>query len=125
MNFSETFKSICLPSKVYFVLSFAGILLSLISPAVFGGVSFLVHLIHIGYVVFWTWILDLICKAGYSTISWILVFFPFIVIFMFVVLFVGAAEVSQLKRKKRAHKEQYTTSMPPHHATTHHATTHP
>lgn len=100
MNLSATFNSICLPSKVYFVLSFVTILLSLISPAVFGGLSFLSHLFHFIYVIFWTWVLDLICKAGYSTISWVLVFFPFIVIFLLLVLFVGASKVSHRKHRK-------------------------
>jgi hypothetical protein len=82
MNFSAVFKSICLPSKVYFVLAFIGILLSLFSPSLFGGVSLLVHLIHLVYVVFWTWVLNLICKAGYKWISWVLVLAPYVLIFL-------------------------------------------
>ena len=39
-------------------------------------------------ILFWTWVLNLICKAGYKGISWFLVLLPFILIFfmMWIVL---------------------------------------
>ena len=41
------------------------------------------------YIVFWTWVLNLICKAGYAEISWLLVLFPFILFFVLVgILFI-------------------------------------
>jgi hypothetical protein len=86
MNISAVFKSLCLPSKVYFVLAVIGILLSIFLPAVFGGASFLGQAIHIVYVVFWTWVLNLICKAGYKWLSWVLVLAPFVVAFFVVAL---------------------------------------
>jgi hypothetical protein len=78
------FKSLCLPSKVYFVLSFIGVLISILSPSIFGGASFFVHLVHLVYFVFWTWVLNLICKAGYKWISWVLVLAPFLLAFFIV-----------------------------------------
>ena len=81
MNYSATFKSLCLPSKIYFVLSIVGILSSLIAPSTFGNVSLFMQLIHFIYVVFWTWVLNLICKAGYKWLSWVLVLAPFLLIF--------------------------------------------
>lgn len=93
MNISATFKSLCLPSKVYFVLSFVGILMSVISPSIFGGASFLIHLVHLVYLVFWTWILNLICKAGYKWISWVLVLAPFVLAFLIVVLSVDVSQI--------------------------------
>ncbi len=36
------------------------------------------------YILFWTWVLNLICKDGHSTISWLLVLLPFI--FAFIIL---------------------------------------
>lgn len=41
-----------------------------------------VFLIKIVYVLFWTWILNIICRYGYSSISWFLVFIPFIMMFI-------------------------------------------
>ena len=85
MNVSATFKALCLPSKVYFVLAFVGILASVLSPSMFGGsVSLIVHLIHLVYVLFWAWVLNLICKAGYKWLSWVLVLAPYILMFLIV-----------------------------------------
>jgi len=89
---ASLFKSLCLPSKVYFVLSAVAIILTVLAPSVFGSVSILSQLIHVVYVVFWTWVLNLICKAGYKWISWVLVLAPFVIIFLLFSL-IGAAEV--------------------------------
>ena len=32
-------------------------------------------------ILFWTWVLNIICKAGYKWVSWLLVLLPFILIF--------------------------------------------
>ena len=34
------------------------------------------------YVVFWTWLLNLICRAGLSDLSWLLILFPIILFFV-------------------------------------------
>lgn len=86
MNFSAMFRALCLPSKIYFILGFVGILISLFTPSVFDGLSVFIHIIHLVYVVFWTWVLNLICKAGYKWISWVLVLAPFILVFLLVAL---------------------------------------
>ena len=39
------------------------------------------------YVVFWTWILNLMCKSGASIISWILVLLPILVMFLLIALY--------------------------------------
>ena len=91
---ASLFKSLCLPSKVYFVLSVVSILLTLIAPRMFGSISILAQFIHIIYAVFWTWILNLICKAGYKWISWVLVLAPLIIMFLLFSL-IGASELEQ------------------------------
>lgn len=78
MAAASLFQSLCLPSKVYFVLSVIAIIFSLMM----GGVIAIHHLVHIVYVVFWTWVLNLICRAGYKWISWVLVLVPLIVVFL-------------------------------------------
>lgn len=88
MNFTALFKSLCLPSKVYLVLSFIGILLSLFVPSL-GGFSLSLQLIHLVYIIFWTWVLNLICKAGYKVISWILVLAPFVLVFLLFTFVLG------------------------------------
>jgi len=38
-------------------------------------------LIKSACILFWTWVLNLICKAGYKEVSWFLVLLPFILMF--------------------------------------------
>lgn len=93
MNLSYTFKSLCLPSKVYFVLAVIGVFLTVIFPSIFGNVSLFMQLLHLVYIVFWTWVLHLICRAGYKFISWVLVLAPFVLMFIVVALSLSGATV--------------------------------
>jgi hypothetical protein len=45
---------------------------------------FLIYIVKFGYLLFVTIILDSLCKNGYASISWFLVFFP--ILFYFVAL---------------------------------------
>ena len=38
------------------------------------------------YVIFWTWILNTICKAGYKKLSWFILLLPFIAMFVLIAL---------------------------------------
>jgi hypothetical protein len=38
------------------------------------------------YILFWTWLLDIICKNGGEPFSWLLVLLPFILFFILVAL---------------------------------------
>lgn len=44
----------------------------------------LIFIIKIVYVLFWTWVLNLICRAGSPAISWFLVLLPFILSFVII-----------------------------------------
>lgn len=45
-----------------------------------------IFLLKAVYVLFWTWLLNIICKSGYETVAWVLVFLPFLVMFIFIAL---------------------------------------
>ena len=94
MAFPKTLKELCTPAYVYFVLSVIGIIASVIQnmgnkhkyklgmfeanvPS-----TILVFVVKIVYVLFWTWILNLICKDGHKGIAWFLVLIPFILLFV-------------------------------------------
>jgi len=38
------------------------------------------------YVVFWTWVLNSLCKAGYTRLSWFIFLLPFIAMFVLIAL---------------------------------------
>jgi hypothetical protein len=42
----------------------------------------LIFIIKILFVLFWTWVLNIMCKAGFSYVSWFFVLFPFILFFI-------------------------------------------
>jgi hypothetical protein len=44
----------------------------------------LIFVIKIVYVIFWTWLLNIICKSGFTSIAWFLVLFPFILLFILI-----------------------------------------
>ena len=41
------------------------------------------------YILVWTWLLNLMCKNGYESISWILVFIPIILMCIFMALYIA------------------------------------
>lgn len=47
---------------------------------------YLIFVIKIVYVIFWTWILNLICRSGLPIVSWLLVLFPLILFFLLIAI---------------------------------------
>ena len=99
MKLVSAFKSLCLPSKVYLVLSLVGVIVSIISPSMFIDTSFVMQFIHLVYIVFWTWILHLICSAGYKWISWVLVLAPFVAMFILFAFVLNGAKIVEEEQR--------------------------
>lgn len=90
-------KNLCSPAYLYFVFSMILLLVMIIqnfgntNTYCIGSLScdvpstVLIFIIKVVYILFWTWILNLICKAGYSSISWFLVFLPIILFFVLII----------------------------------------
>ena len=87
----RTLQTLCTPAYLYFVVSAAAIIISAFHnranrrtyalgkmrwpvPHTAG-----VFLVKVAQVLFWTWMLNLMCKAGYPSIAWALVLLPFII----------------------------------------------
>ena len=45
-----------------------------------------IFLIKFVYILFWTWILNLICSSGFTSIAWLLLLLPIILSFLLVAL---------------------------------------
>ncbi len=88
-------KKLCPPAMLYLVLSifsFLGILIqncNTSSRYIIGDMSAKVPCHNawffvgkIVYIVFWTWLLNLLCNKGFTTVSWFLVLLPFIAMFL-------------------------------------------
>ena len=94
MNIQKSLKGLCQPAHIYFVISMIAFVFMVIqnlgnthtyvcgmyqcsvenTTAVFVG--------KVLYVLFWTWLLNVFCKAGYEKLSWFLVIFPFVLMFV-------------------------------------------
>jgi hypothetical protein len=94
MAFPKSLKELCTPAYVYFILSVIGLTVSAIQNMGSKGIykmgmfsarvpsTLLVFLVKIIYILFWTWILNLICKDGHTGVAWFLVLIPFILLFV-------------------------------------------
>lgn len=89
-------KKLCTPSFIYFIISLFGLVLLGLQNLTNDdnslcvgnyectvGNKLLVFLINGIYILFWTFILDLMCKAGYSELSWIIILIPILLFFLF------------------------------------------
>ena len=92
-------KTMCTPAMVYLVLSMLTIFFMYVQNVnntdiyCLGDYScttssvYLIFLIKIIYVIFWTWILNIICSAGATNVAWFLVLLPYILLFVLLFLF--------------------------------------
>jgi hypothetical protein len=84
-NFPKTLKELCTPAMIYFVISITSLIMVLFqnlgnsNSYNIGSFSCrvpntaLVFVAELIYVLFWTYVLNLICKDGHTSLSWLLV----------------------------------------------------
>lgn len=92
-------RKLCTPAYLYLVISMFSIIIIMFQNAsnsntyCMGNYScqvsniFVVFAVKLLYVLFWTWILNFICNAGLPGVSWALLLFPFILMFIFIIVF--------------------------------------
>jgi hypothetical protein len=87
MSLGKTFKELCTPAMVYLAISIITIFVAL-----FNGVTIMIVAVNAIFVLFWTFILNLLCKNGMKYVSWFLVLLPYVTIFMGILMNVGNKE---------------------------------
>ena len=109
MAFPSKLSQLCTPSYIYFIISILAIAISAVQnmgnkykyslgsfscrvPSCVG-----VFIVKILYILFWTWILNLMCKDGHSGIAWFLVLLPFILLFVIM----GSVMMYQKRNKNK------------------------
>ena len=87
-------RKMCTPATLYFVISLFFLIvmgmsnlndsdhLCLGDYSCYVGNNTLVFLLNAVYILFWTFVLDLMCKNGYTSLSWFVFLLPFILLFM-------------------------------------------
>lgn len=104
-------KGLCPPAKFYLYLSVFGLLLSLVQNAQnldnnkykCGSYSanvpsvLLIFVFKMIYIVFWTYVLNLLCRDDNKPFAWLLVLFPFILLFVIlgVLLLTGGEKTTE------------------------------
>jgi hypothetical protein len=94
VDLPKEFKNLCTPASIYFFISIFGLFLIFIQN--FRNT----HSYHVGnfscrvpnttavfvakliYVLFWTYVINLICKDGHGGLAWLLVLFPFLLLWL-------------------------------------------
>lgn len=96
--FPKRLKELCLPARVYFIVSIIALLIMLFqnlgNSRMYRLGTFtkkvsstvLIFLMKLIYILFWTYVLNLICKDGHSSLSWFLVLLPFVLFFVLLAL---------------------------------------
>tara|TARA_Y100000389_G_C17103277_1_gene337010 strand:- start:280 stop:603 length:324 start_codon:yes stop_codon:yes gene_type:complete len=97
MKLLKFFKQMCTPAQIYFGISFLSILIMMIqniqdqnsyccglikAPSPVNNIVYFVF--KIIYVLVWTYLLNLLCKKGYKTMSWVILLLPLIAMFILV-----------------------------------------
>jgi hypothetical protein len=94
--FPKSLKELCTPAVVYFVISIVSLVIVLLQNL--GNTNSyhigcfscrvpnttVVFITKLIYVLFWTYIINLICKDGHTGLSWLLVLLPFILLFVII-----------------------------------------
>lgn len=89
-------RNLCSPALFYLVVSLSALLVMFLQNSTnekvycLGHYScdvpsvFLIFVVKILYILFWTWVLNLICRDGYPIVSWVLVLLPIVLFFVLI-----------------------------------------
>jgi len=109
MAFPSKLSQLCTPAYIYFIISVLAIAIAAVQNLGnnhkynLGSFScrvpscITVFIMKIVYILFWTWVLNLMCRDGHSEIAWFFVLLPFILMFVII----GSAMMYQKRYAKR------------------------
>lgn len=75
MNTQFKFEKYCSPAQLYLILAVIGLVSGFLK-----NFRILTLIFNAIFVILFAWILNLLCLKGFTTISWVLVFLPFILL---------------------------------------------
>ena len=84
--------NLCTPALMYFILAVMSILLLIVNKT-----TIMIVFSNIVWVLLWTWFLNFICRKGFTSISWVLVLAPYVIILLAVAT--GMVKLSDLQPK--------------------------
>jgi len=90
--------NMCTPASIYFIISLIALIILGVSNLGNNdrlcvgsydcnvGNNTIVFTLNAIYILFWTFLLDLMCKNGYTSISWFVLLLPFLLSFIFLAM---------------------------------------
>ena len=96
MAFPTSLKELCTPASLYFIISMIGLFIVLMQNLGYSNSYHVgsfscrvpsttaVFIAKLIYVLFWTYVLNLICKDGHVGVSWLLVLLPWLLLFVMI-----------------------------------------
>ncbi len=70
----KDFSKLCTPAKIYFAIAVIAAVVGL-----FNGISVMMAFWNLVFAFIWTYVLGWLCGKGYTSISWVLVLLPYII----------------------------------------------
>ena len=110
-KYLSSMKNLCTPAFVYLMLSVFSIVVLAFQNVgntntycigmyeCDAGNTMMVFVFKIIYIIFWTFILNLLCKSGFTQFAWFLVILPFLLLFVLIGLFVFNNNPREKKEK--------------------------
>lgn len=92
----KDFRSLCTPASIYFTISMVFFVIAVVqnlgntSNYCLGKFSCYVNnttgvfVLKLLYILFFTWLLNVFCKAGYKRLSWFLLLLPYVMMFVLI-----------------------------------------
>ena len=74
---NSKFNELCTPAKLYFVLAVISCIIALVN-----GIGFMHVAVNLIIAFLWTAVLSWFCGKGFSTLSWVLVLLPYIIMIL-------------------------------------------
>ena len=73
----KDFSKLCTPARIYFIIAVIATIVAL-----FSGASLMMSFWQLFFAFIWTFVLGWLCDKGYTSISWLLVLLPYIIILL-------------------------------------------
>tara|TARA_B100000925_G_scaffold291821_1_gene281659 strand:+ start:32018 stop:32335 length:318 start_codon:yes stop_codon:yes gene_type:complete len=97
MDILRMLNKICTPAQVYLAISLASVIAMLLQNCQDNSVYRIGNMVvkspchnlaffavKILYIMLWTWLLNLLCKKGFTSVSWLLVLLPIVGMFVLI-----------------------------------------
>jgi predicted membrane protein len=91
-----------MPAIVYLVLAVITTLMMILEKF-----KLVPTLIKIIFIIIWTWVLNLICNAGYEWLSWVLVLLPFLIILILMLIAYSTIMKYLIEKKEYRYERRY------------------